>query len=490
MNSFSIYDDIATRTSGEIYMAVVGPVRTGKSTFVRNFIEQFLLPKVSDVQLDEIVDQLPLSGSGTTITTVEPKFIPKKAVEICVSPDDDTKHMKLKLIDCVGYMVEGANGHLVDGTIRMVKTPWQEEEIPFTKAAGIGTRKVIYDHSTLAVVVTTDGSISDIPRDAYVEPEQETICQLKELGKPFVVVLNCVKPYSQDAKMLADRLSCEYQIPVIPMNLEQLKDDDINKIFEQLIGMFPITEIRFQVPEYVYMLDENAEERVELFSRIKDITSGLKYMKDVSNVISELAGGIISEINLLCSDMESGSVSVRIELKEECYYNFISSLLGVKIKDDFEYFATVKELAEKNNQLKRLQGAWEQACSSGFGVVLPERNEVVLHKPEIIKQGNKFGVKIKACAPCTHFIKTEIDTELAPVVGSQNQAEDLYEFICQNQNSEGLWNTNIFGKSMGQMVEEGISSKIASLNDESRQKLQESMSKIVNESCGLVCFII
>ncbi len=490
MNSFSIYDDIATRTSGEIYMAVVGPVRTGKSTFVRNFIEQFLLPKVSDSVLDEIVDQLPLSGSGTTITTVEPKFIPKKAVEINVSPDDNTKQMKLKLIDCVGYMVDGANGHMVDGTVRMVKTPWQDEEIPFTKAADIGTRKVIYDHSTLAVVITTDGSISEIPRDSYIVPEQETICQLKELGKPFVVVLNCLKPYSQETKSLVETMSDEYKIPVIPMNLEQLKEDDINKIFEQLIGMFPLSEIRYQVPEYVYMLDEDSDEREELLNKIKELSSKLSYMRDVTSEISELSGGIVSDITLLNSNMENGKVTVRMELLEECYYKFISSLLGVKIKDDYEYYAMIKELADKSNELQRLQGAWEQACTSGFGVVLPNRSEIALHEPELIKQGNKYGVKIKACAPCTHFIKTEIDTELAPIVGTQFQAEDLYEFIRQNKNSEGLWSTNIFGKSMGQMVEEGISSKITSLSDESRQKLQESMSKIVNDSCGLVCFII
>lgn len=490
MNSFSIYDDIATRTSGEIYMAVVGPVRTGKSTFVRNFIEQFLLPKVSDALLDEIVDQLPLSGSGTTITTVEPKFIPKKAVEISVSPDDNTKQMKLKLIDCVGYMVDGANGHMVDGTVRMVKTPWQEEEIPFTKAADIGTRKVIYDHSTLAVVITTDGSISDIPRDSYVAPEQETICQLKELGKPFVVVLNCLKPYSQETKSLVETMSDEYKIPVIPMNLEQLKEEDINKLFEQLIGMFPLSEIRYQVPEYIYMLDEDSDEREELLNKIKELSSKLSYMRDVTPEISEMNGGIVSDVTLLNSNMENGKVTIRMELLEECYYEFISSLLGVRIKDDYEYYAMIKELADKSSELQRLQGAWEQACTSGFGVVLPNRSEIVLHEPEIIKQGNKYGVKIKACAPCTHFIKTEIDTELAPIVGTQVQAEDLYEFIRQNKNSEGLWNTNIFGKSMGQMVEEGISSKITSLSDESRQKLQESMSKIVNESCGLVCFII
>lgn len=490
MNSYSIYDDIAKRTKGEIYMAVVGPVRTGKSTFIRRFMELFVIPKLEDTQVAEITDQLPVSGSGTTITTVEPKFIPKEAAELSVSEEDPTKKMKLKLIDCVGYMVEGANGHIVDGNVRMVKTPWQEDEIPFTEAADIGTRKVIFDHSSVAVVVTTDGSISDIPRESYVLPEEQTIKELKSLGKPFIIVMNCIKPFGSDTRRLTDELTEKYGVPVLPVNLEQLKEEDILKIFENLISMFPVSEVSFEVPEYVYMLDENSSERQELFTKIKEICDMFSYMKDVNTGISALAEGIVDEVSLVKSSMEDGRVSIRISLTDECFYNFISGLLGFKVSDEAEYYESIQRLSAQASELMRLRSAWEQSYSSGYGVVLPQKEEVVLQEPEIIKQGNKYGVKIHAYAPCTHFIRTEIDTELAPIVGSQSQAEDLFEFIKSGGSSDGLWNTNIFGKSMGQMVEEGIASKISSLSDESRQKLQESMNKIVNESCGLVCFII
>ncbi len=490
MNSYSIYDDIAKRTNGEIYMAVVGPVRTGKSTFIRRFMEMFVLPKVEENQTAEITDQLPVSGSGTTITTVEPKFIPKEAIELSVSEEDPTKTMKLKLIDCVGYMVEGANGHIVDGSVRMVKTPWSDEEIPFTEAADIGTKKVIFDHSSVAVVVTTDGSISDIPRENYVSPEEQTVKELKSLGKPFIIVLNCTKPYSTETKKLSDELENKYKVPVIPINLEQLKEDDILKIFEKLISMFPVSEVIFEVPEYVYLLDENSPERQELFDKIRQICEKFSYMKDVNGSIAQMAEGITEEISLVKASLKDGRVNVRIKLNDSCFYNFISELLGFEVSDEAEYYESIKKLSVQAAELMRLKSAWEQSYSSGYGVVLPQKEEVVLQEPEIIKQGNKFGVKIHANAPCTHFIRTEIDTELAPIVGSQSQAEDLFEFIKSGGSSEGLWNTNIFGKSMGQMVEEGIASKISSLSDESRQKLQESMNKIVNESCGLVCFII
>lgn len=490
MNSYSIYDDIAGRTQGEIYMAVVGPVRTGKSTFVRRFMEMFVLPKVPEIQVAEITDQLPVSGSGSAITTVEPKFIPKQAVELSVSEEDPTKTMKLKLIDCVGYMVEGANGHLVDGQVRMVKTPWQDDEIPFTEAADIGTRKVIFDHSSVAVVVTTDGSVSEIPRENFVKPEEQTINELKSLGKPFIIIMNCLKPFGNESKKLADELTEKYNVPVLPINLEQLKEDDILKIFKNLISMFPVSQVTFEVPEYVYMLDENSTERREIDSKIREICSGLNFMKDVDKSVSSFAGGIVSEINILRSSMQDGNVYIRIGLSDECFYNFISGLLGFKINDEAEYYESIKRLSAEAGELARLKSAWQQTSISGYGVVLPEKEEVVLQEPEIIKQGNKYGVKIHAYAPCTHFIKTEIDTELAPIVGSESQAKDLYDFIKAGGSSDGLWETNIFGKTMGQMVEEGINTKISSLSDESRLKLQDSMNKIVNESCGLVCFII
>jgi stage IV sporulation protein A len=490
MNSFSIYEDIEGRTNGEIYMAVVGPVRTGKSTFIRRFSELLILPNVSDEAAAEVIDQLPLSGSGTTITTVEPKFIPREAVTVNVSDEDNPRLLKLRLIDCVGYMVNGANGHLENGNVRMVKTPWNDNEIPFTDAADIGTGRVIYEHSTVAIAVTTDGSISELTRESYLEAEERTVSQLKETKKPFVMVLNTIRPMSAETKRLSEELSIKYDIPVIPINLEQLRMEDILKIFEELISMFPVASVSFELPDFFFMLDEEDDVKKHVLSNIRDICSKINCMKDISDSYDEYCSTIIENINLLNCHLESGNARIRIDINRNAYYAFISGVLGKKVEGEIEFLEEIKALSKRSSEYDRLKEAWADTLLNGYGVVLPEKSEITMHEPEIIRQGNKYGIKIHVTAPCTHFIRTEIETELAPVVGSEAQARDLYEFITSDDGRKGIWNTDIFGKSMGMMVEDEIETKINSFGYESREKLRDSMNKIVNESCGLICFAI
>jgi stage IV sporulation protein A len=490
MNSFSIYEDIEGRTNGEIYMAVVGPVRTGKSTFIRRFSELLIIPNVSAEAAAEVIDQLPLSGSGTTITTVEPKFIPREGVLVNVSDEDNPKLLKLRLIDCVGYMVNGANGHLENGNVRMVKTPWNDIEIPFTDAADIGTGRVIYEHSTVAIAVTTDGSVSELARENYLEAEERTVSQLKETKKPFVMVLNTIRPMSADAKRLSEELSIKYDIPVLPINLEQLRMEEVLKIFEELISMFPVASVNFELPDFFFMLDEEADVKKHVLSGIRDICDRLSCMKDISDNYDEYCSTVIENINLCDCHLESGNARIRIDINRNAYYAFISGVLGKKVENEIEFLEEIKALSERSSDYDRLKEAWADSIMNGYGVVLPERSEITMHEPEIIRQGNKYGIKIHTTAPCTHFIRTEIETELAPVVGSEAQARDLYELLTGDESSQGIWNTDIFGKSMGRMVEEGIETKINSLDNESREKIRASMDKIVNESCGLVCFLI
>ncbi len=490
MNSFSLYEDIDKRTNGEIYMAVVGPVRTGKSTFIRRFSELFVLPNTEDESRTEILDQLPISGSGTTITTVEPKFIPKNGCTINVGEEDNPKYMKLRLIDCVGYMVEGANGHMSDGEIRMVKTPWLDDEIPFVRAADIGTKRVIHEHSTMAVVITTDGTISDIPRENYVDAEEMTVMEMNESGKPYVIILNTERPYSEETKGLVSELSEKYNTPVLPMNLEQLKDEDVSILFEKIVSMFPIAEISFNLPDYVFMLEDDSSLGYEIFDFIRHVCDKMNVMKDVKPGLSFNGFESIEGISLEYCSMESGKVCYNVKIKQAKYYEFMSGILGENITCESEYISAIKSLSALAKEYRRIKDAWSDATELGYGVVLPDKEEIILHEPELIKQGNRFGVKIHANAPCTHFIRTEIDTELAPIVGSETQAKDLIEFIKTGTDRDILWNTNVFGKSMGRMVEEGIETKITSLNDETREKLRNSMDRIVNESCGLVCFVI
>ncbi len=490
MDTFQLYKDIGGRTNGEIYIGVVGPVRTGKSTFIKRFMDVLVLPHMEDEHgKARTRDELPQSASGRTIMTTEPKFVPKEAAEIRLSED---VAVKVRLIDCVGYMVEGAAGHVEGSEERQVKTPWFDYEIPFTKAAGIGTRKVIHDHSTIGIVITTDGSIGEIERENYREAEGKTIRELQSIGKPFIVLVNSKKPYGDDAKRVMEELEQEYGVKALPVNCEQLKEEDIYKIMEEVLFEFPVSEIQFFIPKWVEMLPRDHRLKQELLTHIKGILESFCEIRDAAGGIEPPESQYIDECKVDHIAMDTGCVRVRIEIAEKYYYEMLSELTGTHIASQYELIAEMKNLSELKAEYEGVKDAFSLVRMKGYGVVSPSKEEITLNEPEIIKQGNKYGVKIHSQAPSIHLIRANIETEIAPIVGNEQQAKDLIEYIEEAKQSEdGIWGTNIFGKSIEDLVMDGMRNKIAMINDESQTKLQDTMQKIVNDSNGgMVCIII
>jgi stage IV sporulation protein A len=488
---FDVYNDIQARTGGEIYIGVVGPVRTGKSTFIKRFMDLLVIPGIEDVHSRErAIDELPQAAAGRTIMTTEPKFIPKEAAEITF--DDETK-VKIRLIDCVGYMVDGAAGHIENQHERMVKTPWFDHEIPFTQAAEIGTKKVINDHSTIGIVVTTDGSFGELPRANYKAPEEKTISELKHLGKPFIVLLNTNRPYSNETIKIAEEISLEYDVPVMPVNAEQLKKDDITRIMETILSVFPVTELDFYMPKWAEMLPADHWLKVDLLSAVKNLFQRITEVKDAKQPNFNTDSEYVKRFKIDKVNMQDGTVQVNVEFDDMYYYKILSDLIGVPITGEYQLISTLKELAAKKTEFEKVSYATDQVRSKGYGIVSPLKDEIRIEEPEIMKHGNKYGVKIKATAPSIHMIKADILTEVAPIVGSEEQARDLINYISTNakDNPEGIWETNIFGKSIRQLVDDGINTKINKLTDESQLKLQETMQRIINDSNGgLICIII
>lgn len=495
----TLYHDIQARTNGEIYIGVVGPVRTGKSTFIKRFMEVCVLEHMEDTYAkNQAVDELPQSGGGKTIMTTEPKFIPSEAAEVCFS--NETK-AKIRLIDCVGYMVDGAIGHMEGNQMRMVKTPWTEEEIPFTQAAEIGTKKVIEDHSTVGIVVTTDGSFTGLEKEEYEAALEKTIHQLKEVRKPFLVLLNSERPYSNETKSYADQISKKYQVTVLPGNLAQLKKTDIHEMMNQLLLEFPIHRIHFQLPGWTFLLRETHPFWNTFLQAIREKMQTIDKMQDLNEAFfpsedSSIWKGIISNRN-----MADGTIDATIHVQEVYYYGLLSELLGEEVTDELEFFELLTETAQMKQEYEQVRHALESVRQKGYGVVTPTREEITLKKPEIIHQGNKYGVKMLAQSPSIHMIRANIETEIAPIVGTREQAEDLICYIesgkeTQNgsgtsKENESVWETNIFGKTVEQMIQDGIQAKIAKIGEDSQIKLQDTMQKIVNETTGgLICIIL
>ena len=490
MDSFQVYRDMKARTGGEIYIGVVGPVRTGKSTFIKRFMDLLVLPNMADEHAKERTkDELPQSASGTVIMTTEPKFVPKEAATVKISDDVE---VKIRLIDCVGFMVEGASGHMENDTERQVKTPWFEYEIPFTKAASIGTQKVIHDHATIGFVVTTDGSITDLPRENYISAEEKTVKELKSIGKPFIILLNCRKPYTEEARALKEELEEKYGASVVPVNCEQLKSEDIGEIMRQVLYEFPITEVEFYVPKWVEMLSRDHRIKQDLLETVRGIMDGLDEIRSIVSRKAESDSPYISSIAVDQIRMDTGCVQIRIQYEQKYYYEVLSEMTGADIKGEYELITTVKELSSMKDELSRIRDAFADVKLKGYGVVSPAKEDIKLEEPAIIKQGSKYGVKIRSEAPSIHMIRANIETEIAPIVGNEKQAEDLAEYIKKESASpEGVWGTNIFGKSVEELVMDGMRNKIAMINDESQQKLQDTMQKIVNDmNGGMVCIII
>ena len=490
MDSFQVYRDMKARTNGEIYIGVVGPVRTGKSTFIKRFMDLLVLPNMTDEHARARTrDELPQSASGTTIMTTEPKFVPKEAAAVKLSDDVE---VKIRLIDCVGYMVEGASGHTENDEERQVKTPWFEYEIPFTKAAAIGTQKVIHDHATIGFVVTTDGSVTGLPRENYVPAEEKTVKELQAIGKPFLILLNCQKPYTDEAKALKEEMEKKYGAAVVPVNCEQLKTEDIHEIMRQVLFEFPITEGEFYVPKWVEMLSRDHRIKQDLLNCARTVMDDLDDVRSIVFGTLESDSPYIDGIQVEQIEMDTGKVRIRVGFEQKYYYEVLSELTGADIKGEYELISTVKELASMKDELSRVRDAFADVKLKGYGVVAPSREDIRLEEPVIIKQGSKYGVKIRSEAPSIHMIRANIETEIAPIVGNEQQAEDLVQYIKkESETPEGVWGTNIFGKSVEELVMDGMKNKISMINDESQVKLQDSMQKIVNDSNGgMVCIII
>ena len=490
MESFQVYKDMKMRTGGEIYIGVVGPVRTGKSTFIKRFMDLLVLPNLTDSHVRERTqDELPQSASGTTIMTTEPKFVPKEAALIRLSDDAE---VKIRLADCVGFMVEGASGHMENGGERQVKTPWYEYEIPFTKAAEIGTRKVIRDHATIGVVVTTDGSVAGLPRENYIEPEEKTVRELKEIGKPFVILLNCIKPYTDEAQLLSGELQRKYGACVVPVNCEQMKPEEIHEIMRQVLYGFPVTEVEFYIPRWVEMLPRDHRIKADLLVQVKNFMGGIGDVRSAVDAELHTDSEYIREMSLEKIEMDTGRVRIQICYEEKYYYEVLSEMAGTEIRGEYELISLVRELFSMRRELSSVKDAFTNVKMKGYGVVTPSREEIRLDAPVIIKQGSKFGVRIHSEAPSIHMIRANIETEIAPIVGSEQQAQDLADYIRkESETPEGVWGTNIFGKTVEELVMDGMRNKIAMIGDESQVKLQDSMQKIVNDTTGgLVCIII
>lgn len=490
MDNFHVYRDIEARTGGEIYIGVVGPVRTGKSTFIKRFMELLVMPQITDEhQKAQTRDELPQSAAGKTIMTTEPKFIPKDAAEISL---EDGISAKIRLIDCVGFMVDGAAGHEENGEERLVKTPWYDYEIPFTQAAEIGTRKVIHDHSTIGIAVTTDASFGDLKRNDYLEAEERTISELKGIGKPFLVLLNSSKPYSEETKELASKMETAYGATVLPVNCEQLKKEDIENILAQVLKEFPVTEIDFNIPKWMEILPDTHPLKAEMIENARNMLSRVGQMKDVTEDALETDGDHIREIFISRMEMADGSVNLEVKMNDDCYYQVISEYTGLPVSDEYQLLHTLSKLSSMQGEYEKVKNALSQVRMKGYGIVMPDKSEIVLDEPQLIKHGNKFGVKIHAQAPSINLIKAHIETEIAPIVGNEQQAKDLIAYIKESAETEdGVWETNIFGKSVEQIVEDGMHTKISQMTEDCQSKLQDTLQKIINDSNGgMICIII
>ncbi len=485
----NLYRDIQERTGGEIYIGVVGPVRTGKSTFIKRFMDTAVLPYMTDeAARARAKDELPQSAGGKTITTTEPKFIPQEAAAIRLGGD---VNVRARLVDCVGFMVEGAAGHMEDGAERMVKTPWYDSEIPFTQAAEIGTRKVITDHSTIGIVVTTDGSIGELPRESYLEAEEKAILELKKLRRPFLVLVNSARPYGQDAEQTAAQIRQKYQVSVMPVNCAQLAKEDIYRIMERVLYEFPVTMVEFYMPKWVEMLSPGHRMKADMIASIRQLMGQINTIRDVIEHPIRLQGDYIRRCMVENINMADGCIRVVLDMDEKYYYEMLTEMTGEQIGSEYELMDLIREMAAMKREYTRVLAAMQSVKTKGYGVVLPQRDEIRLMRPEVIRHGNKYGVKIRAESPSLHFIRANVVTEIAPIVGTEQQAKDLIGYIDENGRDDGIWETNIFGKTVEQLVNDGIRAKIAMIGDESQLKLQDTMQKIVNDSTGgMVCIII
>lgn len=492
MENYSIYQDIAVRTGGDIYIGVVGPVRTGKSTFIKNFMNLAVLPNIKDeYKRERARDELPQSSNGRTIMTTEPKFIPNEAIELTLG---NNIRFKTRMIDCVGYLVENALGYMEDDLPRMVNTPWFEEQIPFEEAAEMGTKKVIEEHSTIGILVTTDGGVTGIAREDYVNAEERVVKELKEQGKPFVIVFNTDRPKASDILNMAEDLERKYDAPVIVIDCANLTEANINNILEKILYEFPINEVNINLPNWVDTLDDNHWLKANLFNTIKEEFKDLKNLRQVDGIIDDLSTGeVIAKVNIDEIKLDNGIVSIKIDLDEQLFYKILTEISGIVVKEEGDLFEIVTELAQSKRTYDKIVSALNDVKRKGYGIVSPSMEDLMLEEPEIVKQGSKFGVKLKARAPSLHIIRADIETEISPIVGSEKQSEELVNYLLEEFEGDPkqIWKSNIFGKSLHELVNEGLQNKLYKMPEDAQCKLQETLERIINEgSGGLICIIL
>ena len=493
METFSIYEDIKKRTNGDIYIGVVGPVRSGKSTFITQFMQNLVVPNIQDINSRQrTIDELPQSAEGKTIMTTQPKFIPNEAIKINVA---DNVEMNVRMIDCVGYLISGVLGHEEDNQPRLIKTPWSEQEIPFEEAAEIGTKKVIEEHSTIGLVVTTDGSINDIPRSSYIAAEEKTIKELSQTNKPFIIVINSASPETENCQKLKQQLEDKHSVPVVTVDALNLTNQKVDEIFEKILLEFPIKSLKISIPEWMQALPYEDEIITSIISEMKNFSSGITKVGQIDKGAVIFADNNDFEpINIDKIKMGEGCVNFKICPKPHLFYKVLSCQCGTEIRSDFHLINYIRELAHAKKEYEKLEDALLQVEQTGYGVVSPRIDDLKLDEPQLVKQsGGRYGVKIKATAPSLHIMRVDVETEVSPLVGTEEQSQDLIEYLNAEfaNNPENIWKTNMFGKSLNDLVSDGIKGKLLLMPVEAQRKIRKTLTRIVNEGKGgILCILL
>lgn len=492
MEERNIYKDISQRTNGDIYLGIVGPVRTGKSTFIKRFMDTLVIPNIeNESQRERANDELPQSSAGRTIMTTEPKFIPEEAIEVNIGGNAS---FRVRMIDCVGYIVPSALGYIENEMPRMVKTPWFDEAIPFNMAAELGTKKVITDHSTIGLVITTDGSISDIERSEYEEAEERVIKELQEIKKPFIVLLNTVYPNTQQTRELAHQMSEKYGVPVEPVSCMDMDENEIKRILARVLFEFPVKEIKVDMPRWVSSLEKNHWLRNTIFSVIQESAAKAEKIREVSDIADSI--NTCEYVNLAetsAVDLGTGRARIKINLDNSLFYKVLGEKTGFEVNDEGGLLDAMLELSQMKKKFEKVQQAYNDVNETGYGIVMPSMEELTLEEPEIIKQGGRYGIRLRANAPSVHMMKTTIKTEITPIVGSEQQSEELVTYLLKEfeEDPSKIWESNLFGKSLHELVNEGLHNKLCRMPADARKKVKETIERIINDGCnGLICIIL
>ena len=492
MEERNIYHDISERTNGDIYIGVVGPVRTGKSTFIKRFMDTIVIPNIDgNYRRDRAIDEMPQSAAGRTIMTTEPKFVPEQAVTVNI---EGNASFAVRMIDCVGYIVPSALGYVENDMPRMVMTPWYDEPIPFNMAAEIGTKKVITEHSTIGLVVTTDGSISDIPREEYEEAEERVISELKEINKPFIVLLNSTYPNAEETLSLANSMQKKYEVPVLPVNCLELEEGEIRTILSKILFEFPVKEIKVDMPHWVSSLEKEHWLRASLYTTIQQAAGKITRIREIESVVKEVTTcEYVAFAKTSTVDLGTGHARITVGLQANLFYKVLGEKTGLDIEDEGALLDCMMRFAEMKKKYDKIKDAYDEVQNTGYGIVMPGIEELSLEEPENIKQGGKYGIRLKAAAPSIHMMKTRITTEVTPIVGSEQQSQELVMYLLKEfqENPGKIWESNIFGKSLHELVNEGLHNKLYRMPVDARDKVRETIERIINEGCnGLICIIL